>query len=268
MDVSLIVPCFNESPNIDLLSRELIPVVESLRQDRSVELIFVDDGSTDGTGDLLRSRFGAMPGIAVVGHETNLGLGAAIRTGFEHSSGDILVTTDADATYPFSLVFPLLDRLGPDVDVVTASCYHPLGGVDDVPGYRVFLSRSASLIYRALLRPDIHTYTCVFRAYRRPVIDAVTFSSNGFLSMAELLAKAILAGFRVAEFPCRLRVRQYGVSKARVGRIVVAHLRFQAWLLAARAGLVKPGRRSEMSPSGVTPEAETGAGFPAGTDRV
>lgn len=259
MDVSVVVPCFNESPNIDLLSHELIPVVEKLRQGRSAELIFVDDGSTDGTGELLRGRFGGMDGISVVVHERNLGLGAAIRTGFEHSSGEVVVTTDADATYPFSLVIPLLDRLDPDTDVVTASCYHPLGGVDDVPGYRVLLSRSASLIYRALLRRDIHTYTCVFRAYRRPVIDSVAFNSNGFLSMAELLSKAILAGFQVAEFPCRLRVRQYGVSKARVGRIVLAHLRFQAWLLAVRARLVKPAGLRESNRTGGDPAIATRA---------
>ena len=245
MNLSLVIPCYNESENVPVIANELMPVVAQLRQQRSVEsveIVFVDDGSDDGTGVLLESRFGSDPGVRVVRHDRNRGLGAALRTGLQHARGDVIVTTDSDATYPFPLILPLLDKLQPGVDLVTASCYHPDGGVENVPGYRVFLSKSASFMYRVLVRRDIHTYTCLFRAYRRSVIDNVSFQSDGFLSVTELLANAVAMGYVVAELPCTLRVRRYGVSKAKIARTIVAHLKFQ-WRLA------RAGRHVVLAPS-------------------
>jgi dolichol-phosphate mannosyltransferase len=233
-DLSIVIPCFNEADNSGLLREGLWPVVDQLRQGRTVEIVFVDDGSTDGTGDLLESAFGQDPGVRVIRHDRNRGLGAALRTAFRYATGDVIVTTDSDATYPFSLIVPLLARLGPNVDVVTSSCYHPEGGIDNVPAYRVFLSKSASLIYRVLLDRRIHTYTALFRAYRREVIQSVTFTSDDFLSVTELLANALIAGYTVAELPCTLRVRRYGASKARIARIIRSHLAFQVEVLRKR----------------------------------
>ncbi|HNN53273.1 MAG TPA: glycosyltransferase family 2 protein, partial [Pseudomonadota bacterium] len=82
-----------------------------------------------------------------------------------------------------------------------------------------------------LLERNLHTYTAMFRAYRRKVLDQVQFSSPGYLAMAEILSESLLAGFRVVEFPTVLHVRKYGQSKARVARILADHLRFQAGLL-------------------------------------
>jgi dolichol-phosphate mannosyltransferase len=230
-DVSVVIPCFNEAPNVAVLAGELLPVVTELRRDRSVEIVFVDDGSVDGTGDLLESLAAAYTDARVVRHERNRGLGAALRTGFHHARGSVVVTTDSDATYPFSLIPALLERLDSATDVVTASCYHPHGGVSNVPGYRVFLSRSASLIYRLLVNRDLHTYTCMFRAYRRQVLETVPFASDGFFAVTELLVGAMRSGYVIRELPCTLRVRRYGVSKAKLLRTILSHLRFQAALL-------------------------------------
>ncbi len=234
-DLTIVIPCFNEAANVEQLAEGLSPVLARLRQDRTVEVVFVDDGSSDRTGDLLERRFGADPTVRVVRHERNRGLGAALRTGFQQATGAVVVTTDSDATYPFALILPLLDRLEPGVDVVTSSCYHPRGGIDNVPAYRVFLSRSASLLYRVLLDRRVHTYTALFRAYRREVLTTVSFTSDDFLSVTELLANAMLAGFVVRELPCTLRARRYGASKAKIARIIRSHLRFQ-WSLLRRRG--------------------------------
>ena len=79
--------------------------------------------------------------LCVLSHEQNRGLGAALRTGFAHSRSDVVVTTDADGTYEFGEILGLCALLLPDVDVVTASPYHPEGGVDGVPAYRLLLSQ-------------------------------------------------------------------------------------------------------------------------------
>src|SRR5579863_8737518 len=194
VDLSIVIPCYNETDNVETLKRELGPVVAGLRRDRSVELVFVDDGSADGTSDRLQEQFGADPAVRIIRHDRNRGLGAAVRTGFAHATGAVVVTTDSDGTYRFSTIPDLLEVLESGADVVTASCYHPRGGVENVPGFRIFLSQGASLMYRVLLDWRIHTYTCLFRAYRRPVVEAARFESDGFLSQAEILAQAIWDG--------------------------------------------------------------------------
>lgn len=245
VDLSIVIPCFNEAENVDVLMSELQPVVAELRRGQSVEVICVDDGSLDGSGDLLETRFAGDSDLRVVRHERNRGLGAALRTGFQHARGEAVVTTDCDGTYPFTLIPALLDRLGENVDLVTASCYHPAGGVDNVPGYRVVLSRSASLLYRIMVSREIYTYTSMFRAYRRSVLQTVPFESDGYLAVTELLVNAIRMGHRVVELPCTLRVRRYGQSKAKVARIIRSHLRFQWSLL-----------RSSAPRQGVRPDGE------------
>jgi len=241
MDLSIIIPCFNEYENVPKIKRELLPVVADLAQERIVELIFVDDGSLDGTGRTLQATFGKLEiprvRVQIERHPSNLGLGAALRTGFAASSGEILLTTDSDGTYPFDTIPGLLSCLTFDVDIVTASPYHPKGGVVGVPTYRLLLSRGSSRIYRLLVDYRLRTYTCLYRAYRAEVVRSILFQANDYLAGTELLVKAILSGYRVVEYPAVLHSRQLGVSKARLFRTVLSHLHFQSQVLFHRLNL-------------------------------
>jgi dolichol-phosphate mannosyltransferase len=247
MKLSIIVPCYNEVDNVSKLHDELLPIVEdmvihgwknAMEEVRSAEMVFVDDGSGDGTFSKLKECFasGNKSGVAFkfLKHETNLGLGAAIRTGFSNADGDILVTVDSDGTYKFSEIPAFLSFLTPEVDIVTASPYHPMGGVIGVPAYRLFLSRGSSVLYRILVDWNVHTYTCLFRAYRAKVVRDIHFGSNGFLAGTEILVNAMLKGYRVVEFPAVLHRRIYGVSKAKITQTILSHLRFQGWVLLYR----------------------------------
>jgi dolichol-phosphate mannosyltransferase len=238
MDLSIIVPCYNEVENIPKIQRELFPVVTALAQTRLVEVIFVDDGSSDGTWQALVNTFGnnQQPEISVrfERHELNRGLGAAIRTGFAAAQGSVVVTTDSDGTYKFETIPELLSYLTPDVDMVTASPYHPAGAVANVPAYRIILSRGSSTIYQILVNRHIHTYTCLFRAYRRKVVETVPFESDGYLAGTELMVNGMLMGYKVAEYPAVLYSRVLGASKAKLARTVMAHLNFQGRILLHR----------------------------------
>jgi dolichol-phosphate mannosyltransferase len=242
MDLSIIVPCYNEVGNVPKLHRELLPVIVELSTNHSVEVVFVDDGSTDGTWQALTEAFGdgnqqPQVSFAFERHPANRGLGAALRTGFAASRGQVVVTTDSDGTYVFSEIPGLLSYLAPDVDMVTASPYHPDGDVVGVPGYRLVLSRGSSAIYRLLVSRRIHTYTCLFRAYRRRVIEHVPFESDGFLAGTEVLVNGLLMGYKAAEYPAVLHSRVWGISKAKIARTILAHLGFQARILLHRLGL-------------------------------
>jgi dolichol-phosphate mannosyltransferase len=244
MSLSLVIPCYNESESIDQLVGQLTAIRPELERRGPFEIVFVDDGSTDDTYDRLCAAFANWGDVLIVRHGRNRGLGAALRTGFAHARGDIIVTTDSDGTYPFTTIPALLDRLTADVDIVTASPYHPQGGVDGVPAYRLLFSKGASFLYRIFVNPRLHTYTAMYRAYRREVIEDIPTSADGFLMVTELIVGALLAGYRVAEFPAVLRVRRYGQSKARVWQITRAHLRYQAHVLLQRLHLRPRPRRS------------------------
>jgi len=250
MKLSVIIPCYNEVDNVLKLHDELLPVIRALFVNgwtsalgtfESAEMLFVDDGSHDGTSARLKESFGGETSTRLsfqfLRHEVNAGLGAAIRTGFANASGDVLLTVDSDGTYKFSDIPALLNCLTPGVDIVTASPYHPQGGVIGVPGYRLFFSKGSSLLYRILVDPKVHTYTALFRAYRSRVVRQVSFVSNDFLGGTELLVKAMLSGFRTVEYPAVLHKRMYGVSKARIASTVRSHMKFMVWVLLQRLRL-------------------------------
>lgn len=243
MKLSIVVPCYNEAENVARLREEFYPILLGLLElprpetalAKSVEVVFVDDGSRDGTFDMLTQVFAGRVerglSFRFERHSANRGLGAALRTGFAASTGEIIVTTDSDGTYQYSEIPYLLEALKSEVDIVTASPYHPDGEVVGVPAYRLILSRGSSFLYRILVKWDICTYTALFRAYRRRVIEDISFQSDGFLAGTELLVKAMLKGYKVAEYPAALHRRQYGVSKAKLMQTILAHLRFQGWIL-------------------------------------
>lgn len=246
MRLSVVVPCYDEEDNIGKLRTEFFPVLGKLigtclpdgSRVEEVEVVFVDDGSKDQTYAALKDAFDAQGGqeisVKFEKHAANRGLGAALRTGFGVVTGDVVITTDSDGTYDFATIPALLDHLRSDIAIVTASPYHPKGRVVGVPGYRIFLSRGSSLLYRMLLNWRIHTYTALFRAYRREVVDQISFKADDFLGATELMVKAMLKGYHVDEFPAALHRRMFGVSKAKLARTIRSHLFFQGRLLLHR----------------------------------
>lgn len=234
VDLSIIIPCYNEAEGVQALHERITQVLPELKRRGSVELLLIDDGSRDATLALLEAAFGAMAEARILTHERNRGLGAAVRTGFANARGAVIVTCDSDGTYPFAEIPALLDHLTPDVDLVTGSPYHPDGGIENVPAYRVTISKGASFCYRLLVDWRINTYTALFRACRREVIEQISTTADGFLMVTEWLVEARLAGFHVAEYPAVLRVRQYGQSKARVVQITGTHLQYMARLIGRR----------------------------------
>jgi len=232
MKISLVIPAFNESEGVHQTANAVRNLLAYLRKTNDVEVVFVNDGSKDNTAELLTAEFKEDAKVKVISHEVNKGLGAAVRTGFQHATGDIIVTTDFDGTYPLTTIPQMLGRMTVDnVDIITASPYHPNGRVEGVPRYRLLFSFGASLLYRLLVRWNIHTWTALYRAYRRKVVETVNFESNDFLSLTEFLVRAIQSGYTVSEFPTTLHVRTFGTSSIKIARVTMSHIKFQTRLL-------------------------------------
>lgn len=227
MMVTLLIPCHDERDAIAPLMAELVRLPKLLGPRHFVDVVFVDDGSTDATPKILQAHADRVPlPIRILGLTPNQGIGAAIREGAALCTGDAVVTYDADRPYPIEDVSKLLDVLERDHDVVTASPWHP-EGTDDVGLRRRLVSRAASGLYRIRLGRrgrGLHTFTCGFRAYRREMLQKSLPRRNGFVSTAELLLNAIKNGARVAEVPSRLRTRTEGRSKMKTLRTTCAHL--------------------------------------------
>jgi dolichol-phosphate mannosyltransferase len=223
--ISVVVPVFNEETGIEQL-RERLASVRASWQGVDLEFIFVDDGSSDSTLSGLHRTFDSDPLSQVVAHEKNRGVGAAFRTGFARCRGSIVCTIDADCTYGPENLKRLVAALEEQkADIAVASPYHPDGTVDGVPAWRLTLSKGCSAFYWAVAPVRLYTYTAIFRAYRKEVVDAVQYEEDGFVFTAESLIRAAELGYRIVELPMTLQTRKIGQTKMKVLRTIRGHLR-------------------------------------------
>ena len=222
--VCIIIPVCNEKDSLSLLRDRLGNLHQSLRSRFRVHYLFVDDGSTDETSQLLPMTVPAGASYQIHVHAENYGVGAAFRTAFHHAEADVVCTIDADCSYgPEHLAAMIQEIVSKRADVVVASPYHPEGGVDGVQGWRLLLSAQCSRLYRLVSPLKLYTYTSIFRAYRGSFVRKAQFRSNGFVSAVEILLSASSLGLRVAEMPLTLRRRTAGVSKMRIARTIRSH---------------------------------------------
>jgi dolichol-phosphate mannosyltransferase len=222
----IIIPCFNESEGLGQLGEALarLPL-----QAYSVSWIFVDDGSTDTTHEQLLRLAAKLGNARVLRHATNRNLGAALRTGLENLPDcDYVAYLDSDCTYDPGILLPLVKKLEEGADMATASPYHPRGKVAGVPGWRLFLSKGLSLLYRLRTGAKIHTFTAMVRAQKREVALRTCSERDDFSFVSAVMLKALSLGYKVEEVPATLEARRFGFSKMKVLRTI----RRQLFLLA------------------------------------
>lgn len=232
--VTVVVPCCNEA---EVLPRTCaaIDALSRAGADRyRFHFVLVDDGSTDATWPILNELFGNRADCTLLRHGANRGITAACLTGFRAAESEIVASFDCDLSYDPQHLLRLLESMTPGVDCVTGSPYHPQGGVRNVPEWRVSLSRTASFLYRMVLRQRLATYTSCFRVYRRDAVLDLNHCRAGFLGMAEILARMDAGGRRIVEVPVILNRRVAGRSKLRVVPTVFAHLQFVTALACDR----------------------------------
>ena len=226
--LSIIIPCYNEELGINYLKEQIDPVLKEIQKQYQLELLFIDDGSKDNTLKLLKETFGKKEYVKIIPHGVNKNLGQAIRTGFAHATGDLIATMDSDCTYNPKGILEMLTEMkqNPQIDIITASPYHPKGEVAGVPKWRLVLSFGICLIYRILTRSNIHTFTALFRIQKREIAKTINFQSDDFLATAELIVYPLLLGYKVKEYPTVLHIRKFGQSKMRLLLVIRSHFLF------------------------------------------
>ncbi|MDX6770795.1 MAG: glycosyltransferase family 2 protein [Elusimicrobiota bacterium] len=228
----MVVPCHDEEGNLARYAAELLPALASLG--RSFEVVIVDDGSNDGTGAAAARLAAADPRVRVVSLTPNRGLGGALRAGFAACRGEWVATLDADLTFRPAALAGLLEKADAGADLVAGSPYLRPGDMAGVPWARRLPSLMMNALYRGLFGLALTAYTPVFRLYRAARLRELTLTSEGFEINAEIAARALLDGWKVAEAPAALETRVAGASKLRRWRELSRHAALIARLLFGR----------------------------------
>jgi dolichol-phosphate mannosyltransferase len=226
IDVSVIVPMYNEEQNVATTLDRLTRALDSIP--RNWEIIVVDDGSTDKTRKMVEDYSRFQRWVRLISYPQNRGRGKALRVGFAHARGAIICTTDADLSYDEQHVLQMIELLDkkPELDLVVGSPYAPGGKAQGVPFFRLFLSKWGNKILGFAMKGGVSTVTGVLRAYRRECIHSLELESDGKEIHLEILSKALAMGYRAGELPATLKARKRGKSKFRFKATAVSHLIF------------------------------------------
>ncbi|MEP6950557.1 MAG: glycosyltransferase family 2 protein [Ginsengibacter sp.] len=203
--ISIIVPCYNEQAILPINLNTIINYLESKSDKYRWEIIIINDGSKDNTGEIADEFANQRNEIRVIHHPVNLNLGHALQTGFRHSKGDVIVVLDVDLSYSVEYIGEMVDKLMETAaDIVIASPYMKGGKVTAVPFSRRVLSRWVNKFMRMAAQDKYHTFTSMVRAYRRGFIRTLNLKTKDYEINPEIMYKAMILRARIVEIPAHL----------------------------------------------------------------
>ncbi|CBI18865.3 hypothetical protein VitviT2T_026931 [Vitis vinifera] len=228
---SIIVPTYNERLNIALI---VFLIFKHLR-DVDFEIIIVDDGSPDGTQEIVKQlqQVYGEDRILLRARPKKLGLGTAYSHGLKHASGNFVVIMDADLSHhPKYLPSFIKKQLETGASIVTGTRYVKGGGVHGWNLMRKLTSRGANVLAQTLLWPGVSDLTGSFRLYKKSVLEEVISScvSKGYVFQMEIIVRASRKGYHIEEVPITFVDRLFGSSKLG-GSEIVGYLKGLAYLL-------------------------------------
>jgi glycosyltransferase involved in cell wall biosynthesis len=205
-ELSVVLPAYNEEANVERVARDCTAYLDGLGID--YELLIVNDGSADRTGDILEGLKASLPRLRPLHHPQNRGYGAALRTGFDNAAKRFVFYMDGDGQFDIK-----------NLDVIL-----PLATDDDniVTGYRIerrdpFIRRMNAKLFggflvRILLGVYVRDLNCAFKLIPKKVLDSITLESTGALINAEMYGRAIRKGFGIKEVGVHHYPRTAGVQ--------------------------------------------------------
>lgn len=227
-EILIVIPTYNEKENIE----KLIPQI--LKQDKNIDILVVDDGSPDGTGELVEKLAKKNPKIHVLHRKGKLGIGSAYIEGFKYgvkseasrskargffslrrNKYDLIISMDADLSHNPKYLPAMITASG-KYDLVLGSRWTKGGGVTGWPWHRYVMSWGANFFSRVLLKLKPKDITTGFRCYKREVLEKIgldNITSSGYAFFEELIYRVQKAGFSIGEVPIIFVDRKIGQSK-------------------------------------------------------
>ena len=223
VSISVFFPCYNEQDNITRVVEQALTVLEKLNAD--FEVIIVNDGSSDRTGQIADEIAGQKDRVKVVHHGTNLGYGAALQSGFKAATKELVFYTDGDGQFDINEMPPLL-RLMEQYDIV--SCYR-LNRQDNL--IRKINGWCWTKLVCLLFGMKIRDIDCAFKLYKREIFDNIKLVSTGALIDAEILARAVRKGYRVEQHGVHHYPRTAGAQTGANLRVILRAFKelFRLW---------------------------------------
>ncbi len=212
--LSIVIPVFNEADSLETLHRELSEVAAA--QGYDLDVVFVDDGSTDGSWEVIRRLAAADPRTSGLRFRRNFGKAAALSAGFDQARGDLVMTLDADLQDDPQEIPRFLAEMEKDLDVVSG-----WKRVRRDPWHKVVPSRAFNWLVSRLTGVRLHDHNCGMKCYRREIFREVHLYGE-LHRFVPVLAAA--RGFRVGEIPIHHRPRRFGRSKYGFSRIIKGFL--------------------------------------------
>lgn len=215
VELSVVIPAYNEEESVGPLYEELHEVLSA--SGRSYEIVFVDDGSTDATFERLRALHERDPAVRIVKFRSNFGQSAAMKAGFDHAEGEIVVTMDADLQNDPHDIPRLLEKMEvDDLDVVCGWRYNRHD-----PFSKKIFSKCANALRKTLTHETIHDSGCTLRAYRRECVNDLELYGELHRYIPAML---LWKGYHVGELQTNHRDRSFGQSKYNWARLVKGFL--------------------------------------------
>jgi dolichol-phosphate mannosyltransferase len=214
----LIVPTYNEAENVEAIVAAARAVLADACEE-GFNVLIVDDGSPDGTGEIADRLEAAHDDVEVLHREQPLGLGPAYLAGFAYAldrGASHVMEMDADGSHDPKDLARLLQTVDGGADLALGSRYVPGGKVADWGVLRRAISRGGSIYARVILGVKVRDLTGGFKCFRREVLEAIDLStvrSKGYAFQVELTYRTLRSGFTVEEVPITFRDRQLGNSK-------------------------------------------------------
>jgi glycosyltransferase involved in cell wall biosynthesis len=209
MNLSVIIPCFNEKATIE-------PVVASVKAvNRASEIIVVDDGSTDGTRDLLQRTFadGSDPLVRVIFHPANQGKGAAVRTGFSAAKGEVMLIQDADLEYDPRDYPAMLQPIEEGRSKVVYGSRFLGGPRKTMFFWNMIANRSLTLLTNVLYNTILSDMETGYKVFTADVVRGMKLRSRRFEFEPEITAKVLKRGYRIYEVPISYNGREWNEGK-------------------------------------------------------
>jgi glycosyltransferase involved in cell wall biosynthesis len=209
VNLSVIIPVFNEDGNVEPLYSRLKPVLQ--RMGRSYEIIFIDDGSRDATFSALRRLNEGDPACKIIRFRRNFGQTAALAAGFAHARGEVMITLDGDLQNDPRDIPELLAKIEEGYDVVSGWRFHRKDGFIT----RRLPSACANWLISKITGVGLHDYGCTLKAYRREVAQNIGLYGEMHRFIP---AMASWMGVSVAEVKVNHHPRRHGISKYGLSR--------------------------------------------------
>jgi glycosyltransferase involved in cell wall biosynthesis len=201
MKLSFVIPAFNEAESLDQLYKEILENIN----DHQYEIVFVDDGSSDGSFEKMQALASKDTNVKIIQFRKNFGKAAGLQSGFDVADGDVIFTMDADLQDDPKEIPNFLKKLEEGYDLVTGWKRKRKDPIS-----KTWPSKLANSVMSNSFKLKLHDYNCGFKAYRKEVVDELDVYGEMHRYIPAL---AHAKGFKVAEIPVNHRKREFGRSK-------------------------------------------------------